>query len=156
MALRALDTKVLRDATRMGGQLAAIAFVIACGLGLYLGMRTVMHSLDSARATYYAKSRFADVFAGLRRAPEQVAGELRAIPGVQRLQTRVVADVTLDIAGMNEAVTGRLISLPEHGRPETNDIELRSGRWPGQTRASEVLLSEAFAGAHGLVPGDQI
>jgi len=154
--LNALDTKVLRDALRMGGQLAAIALVIACGLGLYLGMRTVMHSLESARAAYYARSRFADVFASLRRAPEQVAEELRTISGVQRLQTRVVASVTLDVTGMPEAITGRLVSLPERKRPETNDIELRSGRWPRPGRASEVLLNEAFAKAHGIGAGDSL
>ena len=46
--LSALDTKVLRDVRRMSGQLSAIALVIACGLGLYLGMRTVMRSLGTS------------------------------------------------------------------------------------------------------------
>jgi putative ABC transport system permease protein len=154
--LSALDTKVLRDVRRMAGQLAAIAFVIACGLGLYLGMRTVMHSLDSARAAYYARSRFADVFTTLRRAPEDVADDVRAIAGVQRLQTRVVADVTLDVERMEEAVTGRLVSLPDRGRPQTNDIQLRSGRMPRTGRASEVLVLEAFADAHELEAGDEL
>jgi putative ABC transport system permease protein len=156
LPLRALDRKLLRDFVRMRGQLLAIAAVIACGLGLYLGMRTVLVSLDSARASYYATERFADIFAGLRRAPEHVAERLRALPGVQRLQTRVVADATLDVTGMHEAVTGRLLSLPDQGTPELNGLRLRSGRWPEPGRGGEVLLNEPFARAHRLVPGAEL
>jgi len=78
-SLRALDRKVLRDVWRMRGQLVAIALVIAAGLGLFIGMRATLGSLDAARASYYAHERFADVFARLRRAPEHVAESLAAL-----------------------------------------------------------------------------
>jgi len=154
--LRTLDRKALRDVAQMRSQLAAIALVLACGLGLFLGMRTTMHSLDAARARYYAQERFADVFATLKRAPEAVAEQIRAIPGVDRLQTRVVAGVTLDVPGMREAVSGRLVSIPDRGSPVLNDVRLRKGRMPALGQRSEVLVSEAFANAHGLVPGDRL
>ena len=154
--LKAIDKKILRDATSMRGQIVAIALVIACGIGSFLGMRTTMRSLDSARATDYARQRFGHVFAGLVRAPEHVAEDLRRIRGVERLQTRVVADVTLDVPGMVETVTGRLVSIPDDGRPEVNDYQLRSGRRPEPGQPDEALVSEAFANAHGFVPGDRI
>lgn len=151
--MRALDRKVLRDVLGMRAQLGTIAVVLACGVGLFLGMRATMRTLERARAEYYARERFADVFAPLVRAPEHVAVRLRGIDGVERLQTRVVADVVLDVPGMAEAATGRLVSLPDHGRPEVNDVRLRSGRMPAAGHGREVLAHEAFAEAHRLRPG---
>ena len=154
--LRALDLKVLRDAKRMLAQLLAIALVLACGVGVYVGMRSTMRTLELARERYYAAERFGDVFVRLVRAPESVAERLRAIPGVLRLETRVVTDVTLDVAGMLEPVTGRLVSLPQRGEPAINGLWLRGGRLPEPGRPREVLAGEAFAEAHALVPGDTL
>ncbi|MHC4952851.1 MAG: ABC transporter permease [Planctomycetota bacterium] len=154
--LRALDIKVLRDVARMRGQLLAIALVMACGIGVYLGMRGTMRSLDAARSSYYASERFGHVFAGLKRAPEHVADKLRAIPGVQRVQTRVVVEVTLDVPHMVEAAIGRLVSIPDRGRPVVNDLRLRSGRMPEPGRWDEVLVAEAFAEAHDFALGTKI
>ncbi len=153
--LAPLDLKVLRDFRAMRGQLLAIALVIACGLGVFLMMRSTMYSLERARSSYYAEQRFGDVFARLVRAPEHVARRLAALPGVQAVETRVVADVTLDVPGMTEAVTGRLVSLPESGRPRINDVVLRKGRLPSVGRGEEVVVGEAFAEGQGLEPGDR-
>jgi len=152
----ALDAKVLRDALGMRAQLIAIALVIACGVGLFLGMGATMRSLESARSSYYARQRFAHVFARLERAPEVLAERLAEIPGVARLQTRIVADVTLDVPGMQETATGRLISLPDHGEILVNGLQLRSGRLPSLDRTDEVVASEGFAEAHDLELGDRI
>lgn len=154
--MRAIDRKVLRDLSQMRGQLIAIALVLASGVGLFLGMRTTMLTLENAGATYYARERFADVFAPLKRAPNHVAEQLRAIPGVERLQTRVVADVLLDVPGMTEAATGRLISIPDRGRPTVNDLRLRSGRLPQLGHGDEIVVHEAFANAHRFVPGGHL
>ena len=156
LAAKALDIKVVRDLVRMRGQAIAIIAVMACGVGMFVGMRATMRSLASARAGYYAHERFGHVFSGLKRAPERVATELRSIPGVQQLETRVVADVTLDVPDMVEVATGRLVSLPNHGRPRVNDVRLRSGRFPAVNRWQEALVSEAFAEAHDLRLGDRI
>lgn len=154
--MAALDTKVLRDVWRMRMQLLAIAAVVAAGSGLFLGMRTTMRSLQSAQADYYARERFAHVFATCKRAPEHVAERLRAIPGVQDLQTRVVADVTLDVPGMTDAAIGRLVSLPDRGRPKVNDIRLRSGRMPRPGPVAEVVANEVFVEAHDLPLGSEL
>jgi len=156
LSARPLDVKVVRDLLRLRGQAIAIIAVLACGVGMFVGMRATMRSLASARAGYYAHERFGHVFSGLKRAPERVAGELRAIPGVQQVETRVVSDVTLDVPGMVEVATGRLISLPNHGRSRVNDVRLRSGRLPAASRWQEALVSEAFAEAHHLRLGDRI
>ncbi|MDF1839066.1 MAG: ABC transporter permease, partial [Planctomycetota bacterium] len=114
LGLPAIDVKVLRDIRRQPGQMIAIVVVIACGVGVFLGMSSTMGSLTEARSAYYAEQRFAHVLASLKRAPERVARNLRSIPGVQGVQTRVLADVTLDVPGLFEAATGRLVSIPDH------------------------------------------
>ncbi len=156
MVLRAIDVKVLRDIRRQPGQMLAIVIVIACGVGVFLGMTSTMGSLKTARSTYYAEQRFAHVLAPLKRAPERVRRKLAAIPGVQGVQTRVLADVTLDVPEMEEAVTGRLISIPDHGPPSVNDLHLNRGRLPQAGHEPEVLANSAFMEAHGFDLGKRI
>jgi putative ABC transport system permease protein len=60
---------------------------------------------------------------------------------VQAVQTRIVADVTLDIAGMMEPAIGRLISLPEHDAPSLNALALRQGRAIAPGRPFEAIAA---------------
>jgi putative ABC transport system permease protein len=113
-------------------------------------------SLQRTREAFYDSARFADVFASLKRAPSSLEPRLAALPGVEAVATRVIADVTLDVPGMAEPATGRLISVPDRGRPSLNDVFLRRGRWVDATRADEVLASEVFCDAHGFNPGDRV
>ena len=91
-----------------------------------------------------------------RRAPRSARAQLAAIPGVASVRTRVVMDVTLDVPGLAEPGTGRLVSIPEQPRPVLNDLYLRRGRWIEPGHPDEVLVSEAFGRANGLAPGDSI
>lgn len=151
-----LDRKLLRDLWEMKGQALAIAAVVAAGVTMFVTYLSNFSSLQQTRAEYYETARFADVFASLKRAPQSVQARLEALPGVERVMTRVVADVTLDVPGMSEPATGRLISLPGSGRPALNDLFLRRGRWIDPNRPDEVLASEMFCEAHGFGPGDRV
>lgn len=155
-AIRTLDRKLLRDLWEMKGQALAIVAVVAAGVTMFVTYLSNFSSLQQTRAEYYETARFADVFASLKRAPKIVQARLEQIPGVERVMTRVVADVTLDVPGMSEPATGRLVSLPERGRPPLNDVYLRRGRWVDPARADEVLASEMFCEAHGFGPGDRV
>lgn len=161
-----LDRKLLRDLWGMKGQAFAIAIVIGAGVTMFVTYLSNFESLQRTRAAYYADARFADVFASLVRAPASIEGRIAAIPGVARVDTRVVADVTLDVRGLAEPAVGRLISLPdsgadtpapgEHSVPALNAVHLRRGRWINPARADEVLASETFCEKHGLEPGDTV
>ena len=151
-----LDRKLLRDLWEMKGQSMAIAAVIGAGATMFVMYLSNFESLQRTRAAYYETARFADVFAMLKRAPSSLEPRIAAIPGVEVAATRVVADVTLDVPGMAEPATARLISLPERGRPPLNDVYLRRGRWIDPARADEVLASEMFCEAHGFNPGDRV
>ena len=90
--MRKLNRKILRDLARMKGQTAAIALVIAAGVGVFLMYRSAFDSLSLTRASYYEQQRFGEVFASAKRVPGSVAAKLAAIPGIATLETRVVAE----------------------------------------------------------------
>jgi putative ABC transport system permease protein len=154
--VRALQKKLWRDLWHLRGQVAAIALVVGCGVAIVVTGRVGYESLRASQAAYYAEYRFAEVFASLERAPESLRASLAAIPGVAAVETRVVAEVTLDVPGLAEPATGRLLSIPERRVPTLNDVHLRRGRWPEPGRADEAIASEAFADANGLEVGDRI
>jgi putative ABC transport system permease protein len=154
--MRMLDRKLVRDLWAMKGQAFAIAIVICAGVTMYVTYLSNFDSLQRTRAAYYADAQFADVFASLTRAPSWLEERIAAIPGVAAVETRVVADVTLDVPAMTEPAIGRLISVPESGVPRLNGIYLRRGRWIDPVRTDEVLASEMFCEEHGLTPGDTV
>src|SRR5438876_10508037 len=110
--LSALDRKLVRDVWAMKGQTVAICLVIACGVSTFVMSLSTLRSLIETRGAYYEQYHFAHVFSHVKRAPKALEARLREIPGVSRLETRIVADVTLDVPGMSEPASGRLISMP--------------------------------------------
>lgn len=152
----ALTRMLLRELWKMRGQVLAISLVVACAVASYVAMQNTYRSLLLTRDDYYARYRFADVFARFKRAPEGLSDEVRRIPGVATVQTRIVADVILDVPGLREPATGRLVSIPDRRGPILNDLCLRQGRYPEPGRSEEVLTSEAFATANRLRPGDRL
>ncbi|HET9983669.1 MAG TPA: ABC transporter permease [Longimicrobiales bacterium] len=153
--MRALDRKLARDLWRLRWQVLSIASLVACGVMVVVGMRSTYDSLDDARERYYRASRFGDVFASLKRAPEGVADRLARLPGVTAVETRVVLDVTLDVPGLREPATGHVVSVPRR-TGGLNLLHLRAGRLPEPGRAGEAVLSERFAEANALRVGDSL
>jgi len=151
-----LDRKLGRDLGRMKGQVAAVALVMGCGLAMMIMARSLIHSLESTRREYYEAHRFAEVFAHLKRAPDSMVARVAAIPGVAAVQAGISAQVTLDLAGLDEPASGMVRSLPDFGEPQLNRLFLRSGRWLTPGARSELLAGEAFAQANGLRPGDTL
>lgn len=156
LRLSALDIKAWRDVRREAAQLLAIVSVLACGVAVFVGMRSTMKSLDKSRRDYYAAERFADVFATCKRAPDHVSARLRAIPGVRVVETRAVAFVTLDVPQIADVVTAQIVSLPEHRPGALNRVVLRAGRMPRRGAEDEVLVHESFVQANDLNLGTEL
>ena len=152
----ALTRKLLRDVWAMRGQAMAVAVVIAAGVTMFIAYFSNFESLQRTRATFYERAQFADVFASLTRAPARVAEDLARLPGVAAVQTRVVAQVTLELDTMAEPVSGRLTSLPPNEGESLNQVYVRRGRWIDPARPDEVLVSERFVEAHGFDLGSRI
>jgi putative ABC transport system permease protein len=154
--ITALDRKLLRDLLQLRGQALAIGMVTGAGVALFVLLLSTFSSLELTKRTYYESARLADVFASLKRAPLSLVSEIARIPGVAEVETRVVVDVTLDVRDAREPVSGRLISVPDVGRPILNVPVLRAGRWLSPDRPDDVLVSANFAAAHRLSLGDRI
>ncbi len=152
--MRALDLKLLRDLWAMRGQVLAIAVVIMGGVATLVMSLATYDSLRLTRDGFYRDFRFAQVFGSLKRAPEALAARVAAIPGVERVETRVVAGVKLEVAGFDDPISGLMLSLPEGRQPLLNALYFKRGR--GVEAAHETVIADTFAEAHGLSPGDRI
>jgi putative ABC transport system permease protein len=163
--VKALDRKLLRDLLRMWSQALTIALVVASGIGGFLTTLSAVDSLALARDRFYAEGRFADVFAGVKRAPLALVDTLRDVPGVADVQTTIEQVVRVEIAGSTDPIVGQLIGIDRRQPLRMNLITLRSGHAedasmsPGRVRPDGALpawVSESFAAAHGLKPGARL
>ena len=155
-----LHTKLWRDLRRLRAQVVTIAVVVAIGVAGFVGMFAVHDSLKTSRDAFYADNRLADLFAGIKRAPVSLGERLRAIPGVAEVRLDVVFDAQVDLPEVVQPVTGRFIGLDlsaaQAGRQGLNALSLKQGRWPERGAQLEALVSDRFAAARSLKPGDVV
>lgn len=151
-----LDRKLARDLWQLKGQVITIALVVASGISAFVASLSTYDSLRWMQQSYYESARFAHVFAQVKRVPNSLQARLIEIPGVADVETRLNFDVMLDVPEVIEPMIGRMIALPEHGTPRINRLSLRAGRWIDAPQSNQVLVSEAFAKARKLGPGDRL
>lgn len=154
--MNALNRKLLRELWQLKSQMISIALVVATGITTVVTMRGSYESLVIAQQDYYQQTRFADVWVSLRRAPETLRDQISNLPGVALAETRIGFMATLDLEGLDAPAIGRFISLPENSRPVLNDIQIRQGRYIEPGAPDEVIISEKFAVARTLRPGDSL
>lgn len=154
--MNALNRKLLRELWQLKSQMLSIALVVATGIMTVVTMRGSYESLVIAQQDYYQQTRFADVWVSLRRAPETLRQQISNLPGVALADTRIGFMATLDLEGIDAPAIGRFISLPENSRPVLNDIQIRQGRYIEPGAPDEVIISEKFAVARDLRPGNSV
>jgi putative ABC transport system permease protein len=147
---------IIRDMWHLRGQLIATALVVMCGVASFVSMRCTYDSLRIAQAEYYQGYRFANVFAQLKRAPLSLTRRIAEIEGVAGVRARVVMGVTLDVPGLEEPASGRLVAVPERRMSMINDLHLTRGRYVQPEQPDEVIASKAFATANNLELGDTL
>jgi putative ABC transport system permease protein len=152
--MSSLDQKLFRDLGTIKGQIMSVVLVMACGPAMMILTRSLILSLEESRANYYQAFRFGQIFCELTRAPNAMCERLKTIPGVAQVETRVIERLRVEIPGGSEIVEGRIISIPKDRPRMLNAIFLKEGRFP--ETGSEVIVSEQFALAHSLRPGDTI
>ena len=151
-----LDRKLIRDLGKMKGQVLAIALVIGAGIAVFTMAMCAYASLKNGQTNFYRDFRFADVFSSARRCPNSMLERVKEIEGVSMVESRLVYDVLLDVPGMTEPATARLISIPDSGQSKLNQVYISKGRMLEPERTGEVVVSEMFADANGFVPGDSV
>ena len=154
--MKAINKKLWRELWGMRMQALAIAMVIMGGVGIFVMSLSTLDSLYDTRENYYRNHHFAEVFASLKRAPLSVIRNIEEIPGVDKVETRVIAYVNIDIEGFADPVSAHLISLPDNSSGILNQIYLRDGRLLETGHDNEVILSEDFSKAHHLEIGDKL
>jgi putative ABC transport system permease protein len=154
--VKALTRKLGRDVRNMRGAVFTISLVVAAGIAAFVTLRGTYVSLIETRDRYYGKQRFGDAFCELERAPLTLADKFESIPGVSRVYTRIMGIARVPLPTLLEPAQGRVLSIPDDGRPPLNGVQLVAGRWPNSDRDDETLLSEQFAGKHHIVPGAQL
>ena len=109
---------------------------------------------ETARA-YYDRYRFADVFAHVEaRARAPGRAHRRDPRRAPRRDARRRIATSSTCPASTSPPSAQLVSLPERGEPELNDLFLRAGRSPSRAAATRWSCREAFAEAHGLGRGD--
>ncbi len=156
--MKALDRKLLRDLRALWSQVLTLALVVGAAVAGFITTYSAYDSLDWSRQRYYEAANFADVFADLRRAPDAVTARLRELPGVAQVETSITQQVQITIPGVDDPLIGRLNGIDPRRLPQVNRLYLRSGRMiAGRSgRRLEALVSEAFAIARNLQPGDTV
>jgi putative ABC transport system permease protein len=144
--VRALDRKLLRDAARLVGPAVALSAILACGVAALVALRGTARSLERSRDSFYARMRFSDLVAGVVRAPQRVAREVAALPGVAHVEARLSTWAPVELEGVGDPIRLQVSSLPER----QDLLALLEGTLPGR---GELLLGEGFARAHGLRRG---
>ena len=154
--MNALTRKLWRDLWHIRTQASAIALVVAVGIANLVMSQATLVSLRDSRDRYYDENAFADLFVALERAPLALAADLAAIPGVRTVETRIVAFGSGELPWFDDPVQVQALSLPEQGAGRLNRMRLLAGRAPlsGETRT--LAISDAFAEAHALRPGDAL
>lgn len=156
MRYPSLQKKLWRELWHMRGQALAIMLVIVGGVGVCVMSLSTYDSLLETRDTYYREYNFGQVFARLKRAPESLMRRIVEIPGVSQAESRVLAQVNLEVPGFDDPVSGLLTSIPDGQPPRINRLYLLSGRLPDHRRDNEVLISDAFSEAQSLKAGDSV
>lgn len=150
-----LHHKLWRDLRALREQMITIALIVCTGIAVLISCLSTYHSLHEAQRSFYRNYQFADIFVTLRRAPQAYEQQLAALPGVSRLETRLVLDGRLYRKQMTEPMVGRFISLPDTPSLALNQLHLVAGHWP-HSSSHEVVINESFAIAQKLKPGDPL
>ncbi|MEX0702529.1 MAG: FtsX-like permease family protein [Planctomycetales bacterium] len=154
--MSALDRKLVRELRAARGVLAAIVGIMVVGICCFVAMASLYLNLRESRDGYYAQARMADFWIDLKKMPLAELDRIRDLPGVAQVETRIVFPVTADLDGVERPLSGEVVSLPDRRSPVLNDIVLRSGRYFSDERRAETIVSDAFARARKLRPGDRI
>ncbi len=156
MVTRTLRRKLRRDLWRLRWQLAAIALLIACGVAVAVMASSTQKALIRAQRSYYAQTRFADVFATATRVPLAVARDIERVEGVVAVDPRAMKSGLADVPGLLRPATVRLIALPDDDRRALNRIVVIAGRLPDVARTDEAIGLKTFLDAAHIGLGQRL
>ncbi|MFU8820124.1 MAG: hypothetical protein ACNA8G_01095 [Gammaproteobacteria bacterium] len=148
--MRALDRKLLRDLWHMRGMAVAISLVMIGGISTFVMSRVTYESLQITQTRYYIDQRFAKVFVNLVRAPEAVAEKFTELPGVNQVETRVVAPLAV-LDPLRSTVLDPRTRAEAEARSRMRAMEALPAAAPARGRAAVARCRSHRAGRTGIV-----
>lgn len=148
--MRSITKKTYRDLARQRGQVVAVGITIALGVALFVATGGAFQNLSASYQRTYDRLHFADLVASGGDAQQAAHAALDA--GAADAITRIQADPPMEIN--DTRLVGRVVSVPNSGRPAINDVEVVEGSY--LSGPDEVLVEKHAADAFGLAPGDII
>jgi putative ABC transport system permease protein len=151
--VRMLRRKLRRDLARQRAQFAAVALTMLLGVALFGATFDAYRSLRASYRQAFVRYRFANltIDGGSIAA---LASRVRATPGVAAVQSRVQADVPLQIGAAK--VLGRVIGMPAVAQPPVDRIQVKTGSYLAADRPNDVLVEQHTAAHFHLAPGDRV
>ncbi len=151
-----LDKKRHRDIIALKGMLIAVAAIVAIGVASFVGMLATYINLSRAKDHYYAQCRMADFWIDLKKAPLNEVERLRNMTGITELRERIRFPIRVDLEGVQSLISGIALSMPSDPLPVINNVNLHQGSYFTEKRRNEVIVSEQFAKARDINPGDTL
>jgi len=152
----ALHRKLWRECRQMAGQLFAIALVIAAGVMVLVISVSTRQSILLSQQQFYQQNHFADIFAEVTRAPNDLLPSIAALPGVNIIESRIRAGARFQLEQFPEPIQGEILSLPDYATELLNRLHYLAGGPPIPGAGHEIVVSAPFAEAHNLNVGDTI
>ena len=151
-----LRKKLLRDLLRARASFGAAILVILLGVTLLGASYASYQNLLRSYQHSYDVLHFADFVTGLRNAGDDLPDLAADLPGVARVEPRLVGELpAMTPDGDSGGVSARIISVPAPDQPSVNGVLVYDGEYlSGAPR--EILLESSFAGYHGLAAGDSL
>ncbi len=156
MRLSRTTLKTLRDIRRARWQFLAVCVAAALGVAIFIGSYGSFQNLRRSYARTYDRLSMADLWFEVDDAPESVVGDVRALPGVESAEGRLVSELPVTFPRLDSPhILTRLVSLPDAGgRPSVNDVAIVEGRYVQDS--SEALLEQSFAKFNHVKVGDTL
>jgi len=153
--LSPLNKKLLRDLVTHRAQIAAIIVVVALGIVMFAAPLLAQRDLRDSTDDIYRRTRYEDFSAQVGTAPAESVAALGRIDNVKAVEGRQVREVLAEMPDGDE-LTLRVITVPDRGRPEVNDLIVESGRYlkPGESGAA--LAEHHLVSQFDLKPGSVI
>lgn len=130
---------------------------MALGIASFVALVGAYRDLGTSYDRTYERLRFADMTFEVTSAPQTIATEIAAIPGVQSATGRLVLDGGLPIpskSGRRSLIRCRLIGVPAPRHPAVDDVLVTSGSYLNGASPWETLVESHFAKAYSVKPGD--
>jgi putative ABC transport system permease protein len=152
--VKLLLRKAWRDVGRQRAQFAAIALTIGLGVALYGASFDAYQDLRASYAAMFDRLRFADLVS-VGGDVRGVADDARALPEVDAVATRTVADVPVRV-GADHQLLGRVVGLPAGAQPAVDAVDVLSGSYLDGSEPDGVLVEQHLARYFELTPGSRM